>query len=144
MRKKSTILFLVAVSCVGCGADGSVSAAQTSPTLLVHDVRGRGDDAAVDGYVRYLEGADCFVLEAVGGGGVRNVAVWPPGTTVWLRGGAVAGVRVPDRDPIALGGRVTGSGGYANPTTSELDLPAVAPDCLSGGGEFVMVHRLTP
>ena len=35
---------------------------------------------------------------------------------------------------------MTGAGGYANPVTSDLDLPEVAADCLSGGGGFAMIH----
>ncbi|MFF5076224.1 hypothetical protein ACFY36_04180 [Actinoplanes sp. NPDC000266] len=122
-----------------------MSVAQTDPTLFVHDVRDRSDDAKVDGYVRYLGDADCFVLDATadGASGTRNVAVWPPGTKVWKKGTEVAGVEVPDRDPIAVGSRVTGAGGYANPTTSDTELPKVAADCLSTGGEFAMIHVIS-
>ncbi|WP_143049962.1 hypothetical protein [Asanoa ishikariensis] len=115
---------------------------RSDPTLLVHGVQGRSDDAQIDGYVRYLDDADCFVIEAAAGGG-RNVAVWPPGTTVWMDGVAVAGVDVPDRDPIAIGSRLTGGGGYANPDTTDLDPPEVAADCLSGGGEFALIHAIS-
>jgi hypothetical protein len=133
-------VLLAALTCVACGSGDKISTAGTEPTLLVHDVRGRSDDAEITGYVRYLAEADCFVLD--GSGGVRHVVVWPPGTTVWLRDGAVAGVEVPGRDPIPLGSRLTGAGGFANPETSELDLPEVATDCRSGDGEFAMIHKL--
>ncbi|MDG4768015.1 hypothetical protein O7632_28560 [Solwaraspora sp. WMMD406] len=108
----------------------------------MHDVRERGDDAGIDGYLRYLAGSDCFVLEPAAGG-VRNVAVWPPGTTVWMDGADVAGVTVPDHDPIATGSRVTGGGGYANAGTSDTDLPDVPAECLSGGGEFAFLHVIS-
>ncbi|GAA1897083.1 hypothetical protein GCM10009687_78150 [Asanoa iriomotensis] len=130
---------------MACGSGDGVSTARTDPTLFVHDVRGRADDAEISGYVRYLADADCFVLDSAadGTGGVRNVAVWPPGTTVWMKDAQVAGVEVPDRDPIALGSRLTGGGGYANPDTSELELPEVATDCLSNDGEFAMIHVIS-
>ncbi|SNT58631.1 hypothetical protein SAMN05421812_11134 [Asanoa hainanensis] len=134
------IPLLVALACVGCGSHEGISTARTDPTLLVHGVQGRSDDAGVDGHVRYLEEADCFVLDSAG---VRNVAVWPPGTKVWLDGARVAGVEVPDRDPIAIGSRLTGGGGYANPATTEIELPEVAADCLRGGGEFVSIHVIS-
>lgn len=133
---------LTALSCLSCGSGGGVSTVGPDPTLFVHDVRGRSDDAQVDGYLRYLDDADCFVLDATTGSG-RHVAVWPPGTKAWMNGAEVAGVRVPDRDPIAIGSRLTGAGGYANPTTSDLDLPEVAADCLGAGGEFAMIHVIS-
>jgi len=136
---------LATLSCVACGSGDGVSTAQTDPTLLVHDVQDRADDAEVSGYVRHLAEADCFVLDSTadGSGGVRNVAVWPPGTKVWMKDAEVAGVEVPDRAPIAVGSRLTGGGGFANPDTSELDLPEVAADCLSDGGEFAMIHVIS-
>jgi hypothetical protein len=110
--------------------------------VYVHDVGSdRSDDVGIDGYVRYLDDADCFVLESTAGG-VRHVAVWPPGTKAWKPDATVAGVRVPDRDPIALGSRVTAAGGYANPATSEIDLPQVAADCLRSEGEFVLIQKI--
>jgi hypothetical protein len=138
-------IVLVALACVSCGSEAGVSVAQTDPTVFVHDVRDRADDAKLDGYVRYLDDADCFVLDSTadGSGGVRNVAVWPPGTKVWKKGPEVAGVEVPDWDPIAVGSRVTGAGGYANPGTSDMDLPEVATDCLGSGGEFAMIHVIS-
>jgi len=141
-------VFLAALSaavCFGCTSGPPVSMAESDPALLVHDVR-RGDDAQIDGYLRHLADADCFVLEpdaTTGPDGMRNVAVWPPDTKVWRDGGQVAGVYVPDREPIAIGSRVVGGGGYANPSTSDLDLPDVSPDCLTGGGEFAMLHTIT-
>lgn len=54
----------------------------------------------------------------------------------------MAGVRVPDRDPIARGSRVTAAGGYANPATSEIDLPQVAADCLSGAASAAGRRRI--
>lgn len=136
---------LLTVVCASCGSGAGVSAAQTDPTLFVHDVRKRGDDAGIEGYVRYLSDADCFVLESTADGaeGVRNVVVWPPGTEIWMNGEEVAGVTVPERDPIVLGSRVTGGGGYANANTSEIDLPEVPADCLSGGGEFALLHVIS-
>ena len=135
---------LVALACVSCGSGASVSAAQTDPTLFVHDVRNRSDAAKVEGYVRYLADADCFVLDSTADrNGVRNVAVWPPGTKAWKKGPEVAGVEVPDRDPIAVGSRVTGGGGYSNPDTSDMDLPKVAADCLGNGGEFAVIHVIS-
>lgn len=142
-------VFLAALSvavCLGCTSSPPVSVAETDPTLLVHDVRRGGDDAQIDGYLRHLADADCFVLEpdaTTGPDGMRNVAVWPPGTKVWRDGGQVAGVDVPRREPIAIGSRIIGGGGYADPSTSNLDLPDVSPDCLTGGGEFAMLHTIT-
>jgi len=140
---------LTAAVCFGCTAGpttgAAVSVAETDPTLFVHDVRGGGDDAQIDGYLRYLADADCFVLEpdtTTGPDRMRNVAVWPPDTTVWRDGGQVAGVDVPGREPIAIGSRVVGGGGYANLSTSDLELPDVPPDCLTGGGEFAMLHTI--
>ncbi|MFY1696865.1 hypothetical protein [Solwaraspora sp. WMMA2101] len=136
---------LSAAVCFGCTSSPPVSVAESDPALLVHDVRRGGDDAQIDGYLRHLADADCFVLEpdaATGPDGMRNVAVWPPGTTVWRDGGQVAGVEAPGREPIAIGSRVVGGGGYANPSTSDLDLPDVSPDCLTGGGEFAMLHTI--
>jgi hypothetical protein len=122
-----------------------VSSSDTSPTLLVHDVRGRGNDADISGYLRYLDDADCFVLESEPGAErlVRNIAVWPPGTQTWQQDGQVAGVEVPDVGAIPLGNWVSGGGGYANPTTSDIDLPEVSSHCLSGDGEFAMLHRIS-
>jgi len=135
---------LAALACVSCGSGSGVSVAQTDPTVFVHDVRDRADDAKLDGYVRYLDDADCFVLDSTADrNGVRNVAVWPPGTKAWKKGTEVAGVEVPDRDPIAVGSRVTGGGGYSNPDTSDMDLPKVAADCLGNGGEFAVIHVIS-
>ncbi|WFE25848.1 hypothetical protein O7623_21085 [Solwaraspora sp. WMMD791] len=142
------VVLLAALSvagCFGCTPSPPVSVAETDPTLLVHDVQGGGDDAQIDGYLRHLADADCFVLEpdvTTGPDGMRNVAVWPPGTKVWRDGGQVTGVDVPGREPIAIGSRVVGDGGYANPSTSDLDLPEVTPECLTGGGEFAMLHTI--
>jgi hypothetical protein len=142
------LVLLAALSvavCFGCTPSPPVSVADSDPTLLVHDVRRGGDDAQIDGYLRHLADADCFVLEpdaTTGPDGMRNVAVWPPGTKVRRDGGQVAGVYVPGREPIAIGSRVVGGGGYANPSTSNLDLPDVSPDCLTGGGEFAMLHAI--
>ena len=66
------------------------------PTLFVHDVRGRSDDAQVDGYLRYLHDVDCFVLDSTT---IRHVAVWPPGTKAWRDGAEVAGVEVRTATP---------------------------------------------
>ena len=111
---------LAALSCLSCGSGGGgVSTAGSDPTVFVHDVGGdRSDDAGIDGYVRYLDDADCLVLESTAGG-VRH-----------------------ERDPIALGSRVTAAGGYANPATSEIDLPQVAADCLRSEGEFVLIQKI--
>ncbi|WP_203716299.1 hypothetical protein [Asanoa siamensis] len=124
---------LVVLSCAACGS--------TAPTVLVHDVRGRGDDALITGSVGYLADADCFVIESAG---VRHVAVWPPDTEAWVTGTEVAGVRVPDREPIAIGSQLTAGGGYTNPTASgDLDLPEVPAECFGGGGEFALIHVIT-
>ncbi|XVU29533.1 hypothetical protein ACQPZJ_21390 [Actinoplanes sp. CA-054009] len=142
VRTRRAGAVLAVLACASCGSGTEVSVARTDPTLFVHDVRDRSDDAKVDGYVRYLDDADCFVLDSTADG-TRHVAVWPPGTEVWKKGTEVAGVEVPDRDPIAVGSRVTGAGGYANPATSDTELPEVAADCLGRGGEFAMIHVIS-
>jgi hypothetical protein len=122
-----------------------VSAASSEPTLFVHNVQGPGDDAGIRGRLRCLDDADCFVLESPPGTEpvARSVAVWPPGTRIWRQRGQVAGVDTPVIGAIPLGSLITGGGGSASPDTSELELPEVAPSCLTGGGEFTMLHRIT-
>ncbi|WP_212818610.1 hypothetical protein [Polymorphospora rubra] len=137
---------LAAAACASCSSGpASVSTAATSPTLLVHDVRGSKSTAGITGYLRHLSDADCFVLESDLGADVlaRQVAVWPPGTRVWRSDGQVAGVDVPGAGRIPVDGRVVGGGGYANATNGfARNLPDVSPECLSSGGEFVLIHEI--
>ncbi|MEV0728202.1 hypothetical protein [Polymorphospora sp. NPDC050346] len=135
------------VACTSCSSGpASISTAATTPTLFVHDVRGSGTTAEINGYLRYLSDLDCFVLESGPEveGLARQVAVWPPGTKVWRRDGQVAGVEVPDTGKIPLGGRIVGSGGYANANNGFAEnLPDVSPECLTSGGEFALMHKIS-
>lgn len=133
---------LVAATAACASGSGAVSEAHRDPTLFVHDVTGQGNDAEIGGFLRYLEDADCFVLERDRGAEppVRHVPVFPPGSVVWQRDGQVSGVEVPGAGAVPLGDWLTGGGGYASPDTTDRDLPSVAPECLSGGGEFAFLH----
>lgn len=140
---------LVAAGCVACVSGATrVSTTDTDPPLFQHNVGGRGNDAEIGGYLRYLHHAGCFVLvpesaPGAAGGERRFVVVWPRGTEPMWRGGELAGVEVFGFGTIRLDEWVTGGGGYANPRTSTIDLPEVAPDCLSGDGEFAILHRIS-
>lgn len=122
-----------------------VSITNTDPPLLVHDVRWRGDEAEINGTLRYLAESGCFVLESPPDDEIqrRYVVVWPPGTTPWHEEGGLVGVMIPWSGTIRLGDRIDGGGGYANPRTSNLDLPDVPQECLTGNGEFAMLHTLS-
>lgn len=134
--------FLVAATTACASGSGAVTEAHRDPTLFVHDVTGQGSDAEVGGFLRYLEGADCFVLEPAPDADppIRNVPVFPPGSVVRQQGGQVAGVEVPGLGTVPLGDWITGGGGYANPDTTDRDLPSVAPECLSDDGELAFLH----
>lgn len=130
----------VAMSCLACSgpSDDAFALTETDPPLVVHDERGSGNDAEIEGYLRFLDQARCFVLESapVGGEQIRHVPVWPSGAQPIREGDAVVGVLVPDVGEIRVGDWVAGGGGYVNPATSDQDLPALPSDCLSSGGEF--------
>lgn len=144
--RRIALVLALGLVLAGCApAPLLISAVENSPTLFVHNVQGRGDEAQVGGLLRYLDGPDCFVFESPPGVEpvARSVAVWPPGTRIWWRSGRVGGVDTPVIGAIPLGSRVVGGGGSASPDTSDLDLPAVGPGCLTGGGEFAMVHVIS-
>lgn len=127
-------------SCLACASpsDGAFMLTQTDPPLVVHDQRGAVNDAEIEGYLRFLDDAQCFVLESAltDSRQILHVPVWPSGAQPIREGDAVAGVLVPDVGEIRVGDWVEGGGGYVNAAISDQELPAVPPDCLSGGGEF--------
>jgi hypothetical protein len=136
----------VAALAAGCtSALTTVSRTDTDPPLFVHNVQNSAEEAAIEGFLSYLEAAGCFVIESdpADGQAVRNVPVWPPGTEPERDDGDLKGVVVPGFGLIALGDWVSAGGGYASPETSNLDLPEVSPDCLSPDGEFAMVHSIS-
>lgn len=140
------VVGLVTAACLACGSDlTQVSTTNTDPPLLVHDVRWRADDAEISGTLRYLAESGCFVVERQAGGETerRHVVVWPPGTTPWHEDGALVGVMIPWSGIIRLGDRIDGGGGYAEPRTSNLDLPNVPDECVTGDGGFAMLHTLS-
>jgi hypothetical protein len=141
------LLAAIVTAATGCdvGETSAISETDTDPPILVHTVRGGGDDAEIGGYLRYLAEAGCLVLESDPGAEqlTRHVVVWPPGTEPVQDLDELVGVNVPDVGMVRLGDWVSGGGGYDNPDTSEVDLPEVPAACLVGGGEFAALHAIT-
>ncbi|MGH3682495.1 MAG: hypothetical protein ACRDT2_19865, partial [Natronosporangium sp.] len=134
------VLTGVVGACLACSSpsDDTFVLTQTDPSLVVHNQRGSGDDAEIEGYLRFLDHARCFVLESAltDDSQIRHVPVWPSGAQPIREGDAVVGVLVPDVGEFRVGDWVSGGGGYVSPGTSDQELPDMPADCLSGGGEF--------
>jgi len=109
------------------GSRLAITAASSSPTILVHNKNG-GEDALIEGYVRYLDSLDCWVLVAVPGSGFRQVLVWPMDSdpAPIENDGQVVGVTVDGTD-INLGEWLKVRGGGRDPV--DVDAPDIAEEC---------------
>jgi len=129
-------------ACSAQGDVGGVRLTETDPPLLVHDYHDSGMEAEITGYLRYIEGGRCFVLEQEGDQKTRNVAVWPSGSEPVRQDGALVGVNVPGFGTVVTGQWLKAGGGYVDPGMNVEKVPDVAPECLSAGGEYAIMTQL--
>lgn len=142
----------VVAATLGVAACSSgITATDTDPQLLTGGAPGSGGDALIIGELRYIEGAQCFVLEneipATGDDEEpqidRNVVVWPQGTQPVGGDGVSPGVEVPGYGAIIAGEWIKAGGDYVSPGESDTDLPDVSAECSSSpAAEFVVIDRI--
>lgn len=127
------VLAALVVALAACGGQRSVTTGDH--TIWVHGpslVPPGGMDAVVEGALALREG--CVVLEGPDGQSWYPV-VWPSGTRIDSTDPLV--LALPSGDDLALGAAVTGGGGYLQPASMDVEIPA---SCLPATGEVAVFN----